>query len=436
MYEDYASDRLPKKQSFVFEKREPEAFYNLAGDTWEMNNLIDDPEYANEINRMRVALAQNILDSRDIMLASEYDYKRLPGNTTPYEYRLTQDYDINSIWEAASLSGFSSVESKNKQIALLESVNDLTRYWAAIGLKSQKSLSEEELQKMSEHLSDTYPPARLYLASAIYEKNKSKDAKTIINEYLFSHDPELALMALDNIHSMDDFTDFGDEVLEMFNKSGGVSGLGAARNHAQILLYRLEIAGFAFSYGNSTIETQKITDFESGINIVPLFGADYDIAANPDKNGINLTENCEQLKRTSENWWELIDIPCNFFIPANEVAYLHVLAKYPAQPDIVVRLNDAGNESNIRAVNKYTDMKSWQDIVFVLEAGSTDLPVNKIRFMYDCGFQNAPSGFVLNNSDKTAYIDEIVVNNSAAPRTMPVSVKANPVKKKSISLTL
>jgi hypothetical protein len=237
-------------------------------------------------------------------------------------------------------------------------------------------------------------------------------------------------MAVDNIHSMDDFTDFGYEVVEMYNKSNGVSGMGAARNHAQILIYRLDVAGFAFSYGNSTIELQKITDFESEINIVPAFGAEYKVAANPDIDGLNPTENTGQLNRTSENWWELIDIPCNFSIPAEEVAYLHVLAKYPAQPDIVVRLNDAGNESNIRAINKYTNSNSWQDLVFLLEAGSNVLVVSNIRFMYDCGFQNSPSGFVLDNTSKNGYIDEIIVNNSSAPRTMPTSTSTPQAKRK------
>lgn len=168
MYKDFIGNKLPAHQSFVFEKRKPEALYNLGDDKSEMYNLIDNPKYAKDIKEMRLALKQNILQNKDIMLVSEYLYNHLPSETTPYEYRLTSDYNIDEIWKAATLSGFSGKGVKNKQMSLLSHKNELVRYWAAIGLRSQSSLNAKDLKKMEAHLNDSYAPAKIYLAAAIY----------------------------------------------------------------------------------------------------------------------------------------------------------------------------------------------------------------------------------------------------------------------------
>lgn len=254
MYEDFIDKLLPANQSFVFEKRKPEAFYNLANDKWEMNNLIDSREYAKEIDSMRKFMEKNILQNKDIMLVSEYDYNNLPVGTTPYQYRLTEDYNINEIWGAASLAGFSGDAIKQKQLEKLDHQNKLVRYWAAIGLRSQENLNSSELAEMIAHLNDSYAPARIYLAAAIYEKNKNEEAKSILEEYSLSTDPDLSLMAIENIQNMDSFKDFGDHILKVYKKTKEVKGLWTTYISANTLLYRLAVENFEFSHGISTIK--------------------------------------------------------------------------------------------------------------------------------------------------------------------------------------
>lgn len=128
------------------------------------------------------------------------------------------------------------------------------------------------------------------------------------------------------------------------------------------------------------------------------------------------TKNCGKIKRTTDKWFELIDIPCNFSIPEDEVAFLHILVNYPAQPDIIIRPNQMGNEINIRPINEYTDFGKWQDLVFVIPGGENGLEVNNIKYIGDCGFKNSPVGLVLNNTNKLGYIDEIIVNSDPEPR--------------------
>lgn len=165
-------------------------------------------------------------------------------------------------------------------------------------------------------------------------------------------------------------------------------------------------------------EQTKLIDFETPINVEPDFGASFEIVENPDKTGSNKTSNSGKIGRTSALWYELVDIPCNFSIPADEVRYVHIFVKYPAQPDIVLRLNEAGNEGNNRALNSYENLGEWQDIVFELEGGTTGIDVTNLRYMGDCGFVNTPAGKVLNNTTNFAYIDEIIVSNDPTPRSV------------------
>jgi len=90
---------------------------------------------------------------------------------------------------------------------------------------------------------------------------------------------------------------------------------------------------------------------------------------------------------------------------------------YYAQPDISIRI-DAANEnadgnSDIRALNTYTDLGNWQDLVFEMDGGSGGRTVSAIVVLPDLGFNNTPAGQVLNNTDKFGYIDEIIVNNNS-----------------------
>ena len=240
MYEDYIADKLTEQQSFVFEKRSSECLYNLHNDEWEMNNLIDDPEYKKEIIEMRIALEQNILESQDILFANEYDLKRISANTTPYAFRMSNDYNIDEIWEAASLSGFSNLESKQKQISLLDHHNKLVRFWASVGLKSHTNLDSIDLNNISTYLQDSYPPVQIYLASVLYDHTRDKNAKTIINNYSLSDDPDLSLMALHNIHNMTNNMDFADLIPEVYLHTKTSNELWSTRASAEVLLYRLK----------------------------------------------------------------------------------------------------------------------------------------------------------------------------------------------------
>ncbi|HEX8017984.1 MAG TPA: T9SS type A sorting domain-containing protein [Flavobacterium sp.] len=169
-------------------------------------------------------------------------------------------------------------------------------------------------------------------------------------------------------------------------------------------------------FGQNTI----LNNFETGSpTSVSRYGnsSNISVVSNPFPTGLNTTAQCAKIIRTTSNWYELFAFPVSITIPANTKKYLHMKVNYYAQPDISIRI-DAANEnadgnSDIRALNTYTDLGNWQDLVFEMDGGSGGRTVNAIVVLPDLGFNNTPAGQVLNNTNKFGYIDEIIVNNNA-----------------------
>ena len=168
-------------------------------------------------------------------------------------------------------------------------------------------------------------------------------------------------------------------------------------------------------YKYNTVSPGLDNNFEnSGRIVTTAYGATYANVANPNVTGLNSTANCGKIGRTSGNWYELIQYPVNVTFPANSTQYIHVLVNYAAQPDISMRLDGA---TDIRPNSFYTNFGQWQDLVFTINGGSTGFTSTNLTLLNDLGFNNTPAGFVLNDTDKFGYLDEIVLSSDFAPRS-------------------
>lgn len=182
-------------------------------------------------------------------------------------------------------------------------------------------------------------------------------------------------------------------------------------------------------FGQNTV----LNNFETiSPPVVSRYGltSTFSIVSNPNTIG-NTTVSCAKIGRTTTNWYELFAFNTSFSVPANTTKYLHVLVNYQAQPDISIRFDadDASKDgaTDIRPLNKYTNLGNWQDLVFKIDGGASGISVKSIVFLPDLGFENTPAQLVLNNTDKFGYIDEFVVNDNATP----ISLSVNTLQKNS-----
>ncbi|MCD6346822.1 MAG: sulfatase [Bacteroidales bacterium] len=195
---EYDAGQLSDIQAEMLLVRPVEYLFDLYADPWETHNLIDDKAAAAIRQEMRKELKKSILNLRDVHFLPEYELVELSKETTPYEYRLTEDYDYKAIIEAAYLSG-SGVDSIVAIFDLLESENPIVRYWGAVGVHNQISHCGDYLPIIQLHLSDSYPPVQVELAAVIYELNEDKVAMAILDSHLNSSKGREVVQALQMI---------------------------------------------------------------------------------------------------------------------------------------------------------------------------------------------------------------------------------------------
>jgi len=195
---DLAEGKLNPLQESLFEPRPAEYLYDIKEDMWETHNLVGEPEAEAVLKRMRKQLDQHVLKSRDVMFLPEYEIGKISRETTPYEYRLDKKkYPFKEIYQAASLSGKRGRDIASRQIELLGSSNKITRYWAAIGLRSQPGEVLQPYQSQIEQaMQDSYPPVAVTASAIAYRQYGNDTAEQKLKQFSKSDNMDLALMAV------------------------------------------------------------------------------------------------------------------------------------------------------------------------------------------------------------------------------------------------
>ncbi|WP_372756146.1 sulfatase [Mariniflexile sp.] len=195
---DFKNKKLNELQKRGFKPRSAEVLYDIENDLWETKNLANNPEYKSVLETMRRQLDMEIQKARDVHFIPEYEIGLISKNETLYEYRMDDDnYPINRVYSAASLSGKQGKNIVEKQIKLLESYNKLERYWAAVGLMSQDvNFIKHHVNHLEKALKNTYPPVAITAAAILYKNFNTDKAFEVLKNFSESDNMDLALMSI------------------------------------------------------------------------------------------------------------------------------------------------------------------------------------------------------------------------------------------------
>ncbi len=194
-----ANNELNPIQNNLFESRPKEVLYDLQNDTWQINNLATDPAYEDVLNRMRTALDAKLKSIKDVHFLPEYALDSVAKMMTPYEFKESNDYNFEQIFEAANLVG-DGPASLEKQLELLMNDNPIVRYWAAVGLSNQRKETLAEHHELIENaLRDDFPPVQILAASMLYELFGNDEGLQVLKKYLFHPNQFLAVQAIQEI---------------------------------------------------------------------------------------------------------------------------------------------------------------------------------------------------------------------------------------------
>ncbi len=198
MRKDLAENKLNPLQKSLFEPRPVEFLFDIKNDLWETNNLAENSDYKPVLEKMHELMKEEILKSRDVMFLPEYEIALLSETTSVYEFRLNKTkYPLEKIYEAASQAGFRGKEVAAKQIEMLKSPDNIVRYWAIMGLRSQ---NKEDLLSFSEDIlismEDKYPPIAATASAIAYEMFNNKTASENLKKFCVHENLQISLMAI------------------------------------------------------------------------------------------------------------------------------------------------------------------------------------------------------------------------------------------------
>ena len=120
-------------QSRYFQEKPLEELYDSENDPWEINNLADDPEYADVLERMRQAETRWMHEVRDVGLIPETEYLDFASEGSMYDYMRSEACPFDELLDAAQAATTSDVNI-DVFVRNLKSENSAIRYWGAVGL--------------------------------------------------------------------------------------------------------------------------------------------------------------------------------------------------------------------------------------------------------------------------------------------------------------
>lgn len=220
----YDAGKLNKVQSAFFEKRSPEALYDVEADPHEINNLAGNPEYASVLLQMRQLLQNQVSSMPDLSFYPE-PYLANAAKENPVQFGLQHKTEIKELMDIADLQlqPYAKVKSKIKKA--LSEKNPWKRYWGLIVCSTfEKEASEfiplakKIMKSDSESLVRTRAAEFLGL---IKEENPVTAIQTIIKENKNPQDALLILNSAALFKTLDSSLQFTFDTDALLKTAGG-----------------------------------------------------------------------------------------------------------------------------------------------------------------------------------------------------------------------
>ncbi|MFH6985840.1 sulfatase-like hydrolase/transferase [Marinoscillum luteum] len=156
-------------QMAFWKQKRAEELYDTENDPWEVNNLVDNPEYADVLVEMRAANRSWILNIGDAGFIPEQMLLDLVNQTNKAAYDLMRNdtFDLEAILNMAE----KATEGGNIDLCLrgLKSEEAAVRFWAAVGLRIRcDQLTKKHKKALKRVLNDESPDVAVLAAETLY----------------------------------------------------------------------------------------------------------------------------------------------------------------------------------------------------------------------------------------------------------------------------
>lgn len=198
-YDEFLAGRCNDAQASYWKPKPAEEFYSIADDTFELRNLISEPNRAESIAKLRAALRAHILSTRDTGFIPEGMFQKLAGSKTIYDYAHSDAYPLEQILNMANLASDGDPRNLPSLVTSLDDPHPIVRYWAATGCLILKNKASMAKSKLTERLNDDWADIRVIAAEAIGQLGEPQAAIATIKAVLRTGNPYESLAALNSL---------------------------------------------------------------------------------------------------------------------------------------------------------------------------------------------------------------------------------------------
>ncbi|MCK3685757.1 sulfatase [Maribellus sp. YY47] len=167
-------------QSRFFLEKPLEELYDTENDPWEINNLANEPAYADVLNRMRKELTRWMREVKDVGLIPEPEYAEFAGDGALYDYMRSDACPFEQLLEAAQLATTAGDDFLAAYLENLKSDNSAIRYWGVLGLLIHRDEVEPYLEAIRVATQDKSGAVATLAAETLY---RSGDKETALSTY-------------------------------------------------------------------------------------------------------------------------------------------------------------------------------------------------------------------------------------------------------------
>ncbi|MBI0400558.1 sulfatase-like hydrolase/transferase [Cyclobacterium marinum] len=217
----FKAGELNPIQSAFWNTKPAEELYDTENDPWEVNNLANDAEYREVLERMRGAAKEWMLEINDTGFIPEAELIDRTEGTTAYDYMRNSDINLEQLIEAANLASTAKEEDLSQLMDLLNSEEAAKRYWGATGLLILGEKARPALGALEKALNDSSPNVKSVAAEALYGLGAKEKALQALAEVLMTPNSFARTHALNVIDSIEDESKTSlDAVIAMVENAG------------------------------------------------------------------------------------------------------------------------------------------------------------------------------------------------------------------------
>lgn len=182
--EAYKAGECNEAQSAFWEQKPAEELYDVTQDPWEVNNLVENPKYAEVLQRMQRETKRWMLNIRDTGLMPEGELSTRNQIQPSYNYVHSKAYAVEEIMHAANVASMRNKNNLDEIIGFMHDENPTIRYWGATGCLILEKEAVAAINDLRELLKDEHPDVRITAAEALCHLGESSLATPIFIEAL------------------------------------------------------------------------------------------------------------------------------------------------------------------------------------------------------------------------------------------------------------